>query len=159
MEQNEIRERIEKLRQLIDYHRVMYHTFDKPMISDAAFDGLRRELEQLEKEYPQFIKKQSPAEKVGGPVLKKFEKVTHHIPMLSLQDAFERDEINDWVARLENYLKLKENTLKKSHYYCELKIDGLAIELVYRDGNLIRASTRGDGVTGEDVTQNVKMIE
>jgi len=159
MEQNEIRERIKKLRQLIDYHRVMYHTFDEPVVSDATFDGLRRELEKLEKEYPQFTKKQSPTEKVGGPVLKKFEKVTHHIPMLSLQDAFERDEINDWVTRLENYLKLEKKALTKLHYYCELKIDGLAIELVYEYGKLILASTRGDGVIGENVTQNVKMIE
>ena len=158
MEQEKIRERIKKMQQLVEYHQMMYHTFDAPIISDAAFDNLRRELEKLEKEYPNLAKQKSPVENIGGAVLQKFKKVTHRIPMLSLQDAFESEEIHDWIKRLENFLGVKENTLAKSHYYCELKIDGLAIELIYKKGDLVLAATRGDGVTGEDVTQNVKMI-
>lgn len=159
MEYKEIEERIQKLRKLVEYHRMMYYTFDDPEISDSAFDTLQKELEVLEKKYPEFMNGISPTQKVGDMPLKKFKKVNHTIPMLSLQDAFGREEILDWIGRLEGFLNYTAGTLLTSDYYCELKIDGLAIELIYHEGVLISASTRGDGLIGEDVTENIKTIQ
>lgn len=158
MEKEEIYERIRKLRKLVEYHRTRYHTFDSPEISDEAFDALRRELEALEREYPECADGISPAEMVGGETLDRFEKVPHETPMLSLNDAFSEEEVKEWFDRVDAYLRSHDMSLASASFYCELKIDGLAIELIYEKGALVRGVTRGDGFVGEDITQNVKMV-
>jgi len=156
----DIRRRIEKLRALITYHRTLYHVFDEPHISDAAFDTLKNELEELERTHPQYADKNSPTQVVGGRPLDKFQKVAHVYPMLSFYDAFSEREMQEWYDRFERYIKkpLTSARVKNPLFYCELKIDGLSIELIYKDGKLSRAITRGDGKIGEDVTQNVMTI-
>ncbi len=150
----EIKKRIEKLRKVINYHRYLYHVLDRQEISDAALDSLKEELFQLEQKYPQFITPDSPTQRVGGKPLDKFEKVEHKVPMLSFNDAFSEDEVRDWLKRAEKFLGEKINC----GFYCEPKIDGLAISLLYRKGYFVLGSTRGDGRIGEDVTQNLKTI-
>lgn len=155
---NDIQLRVRKLRKLIDYHRTLYHTFDAPELSDAAFDALKNELEELENKYTELRTADSPTQKVGGKPLAAFQKVTHEAPMLSLTDAFSRTEMEEWLERLSNYLKIDSSTLTREGFYCELKIDGLAVEFVYENSRLVQASTRGDGRVGEDITQNVLNI-
>lgn len=153
------KERIGKLRRLIQYHRALYNTFDAPEISDAAFDTLKNELEELELAFPDLVTPDSPTQTVGAAPLEKFVKVPHETPMLSFNDAFSEEEMREWEERVDRYLR--ENSrfaLAGAGFYCELKIDGLAIELVYERGALVRALTRGDGRIGEDVTQNVMTI-
>ncbi|MDI6821190.1 MAG: NAD-dependent DNA ligase LigA [Patescibacteria group bacterium] len=153
-------ERILKLRKLINYHRTLYHSFDKPEISDAEFDAFKNELEELEYKFPEFVTFDSPTQKVGGAPLEKFEKAPHETPMLSFNDAFSEKEIIEWLERFEKYIgeKLTVQNELSPFFYCELKIDGLAIEFIYENGNLIQALTRGDGLIGEDVTENIKTI-
>ena len=133
------------------------------MISDAALDSLKKELFDLEQQYPELITSDSPTQRVGGQPLKEFKKVRHDQPMLSFNDAFLKEDMEDWLERLEKYLGRKLTyDLRPTTYdlfYCELKIDGLAIELEYENGVLVRGSTRGDGTIGEDVTQNLKTVE
>lgn len=155
----EAEERIQKLRKLLHYHRTLYDTFDAPELSDAAFDALKNELEELEDLFPDLASPDSPTQTVGGAPLKKFVKVPHETPMLSFNDAFSEEEMREWAARVDKYLRENSRqTLEGAGFYCELKIDGLAMELVYEDGMLVRAITRGDGKTGEDVTQNILTI-
>ncbi len=161
MNKEEAKERIEKLRKLIEYHRTLYHVFDAPEIDDAAFDTLKNELEELERKFPDLITPDSPTQVVGGKPLDKFAKVKHIKPMLSFYDAFGEKEMEEWLERLENYLgKPLEKVADPNFplFYCELKIDGLAIELVYENGILVQGSTRGDGLIGEDVTQNLRTV-
>jgi len=146
-------ERMQKLRKMINYHRMLYHTFDAPEISDAAFDTLKNELEELEYKFPEFVTSDSPTQIVGGKPLEEFVKVKHRVPMLSFNDAFSEQEMREWVERVEKYLGIDIKP-----FYCELKIDGLAIELVYERGMFVQGSTRGDGTIGEDITQNLKTI-
>ncbi|MFA4999359.1 MAG: NAD-dependent DNA ligase LigA [Parcubacteria group bacterium] len=155
MMREEAEERIEKLKKEVEKYRHAYHVLDKSLISDEALDSLKKELFDLENKFPEFITPDSPTQRVGGEPLKKFKKVSHEIPMLSFNDAFSEPDIEDWLARIENYLGRKI----KTGFYCELKIDGLAIELTYENGILTNASTRGDGKIGEDITQNVKTVE
>jgi len=155
MTKEEARKRVEKLRQEIEKYRRAYHIEDKSLISDAALDSLKKELFNIENLYPEFITPDSPTQRVGGEPLKEFKKALHKTPMLSFNDAFSETDMMDWVTRVENYLKRKINP----NFYCELKIDGLAIELVYENGALAQASTRGDGKVGEDITQNIKTVE
>jgi DNA ligase (NAD+) len=170
-EEEQAKERISKLRKFIDYHRTLYHTFDTPLLSDEAFDTLKNELEELEYKFPNLVTATSPTQTVGGKPLDKFVKVKHESPMLSFDDAFSVTEMEEWLKRLENYLgkpltvadstptNAKKNLHKSaSLFYCELKLDGLAIELIYDNGELVLGATRGDGFVGEDVTQNVKTI-
>jgi len=155
MDKTQARTRIAKLRQEINYYRHAYHVEDKSLISDAALDSLKKELSKLEEQYPDLITPDSPTQRVGGEPAKQFKRVKHDIPMLSFNDVFSRDELVSWWERLENYLGKKI----KSEVYVEPKIDGFAIELTYRKGMLILASTRGNGLIGEDVTSNVKTVE
>jgi len=157
MNKQEAKKRIEKLKKLINHHRYLYHVLDRQEISDAALDSLKKELFDLEQQFPEFIAPDSPTQRVGGKPLEKFKKVRHIEPMLSFNDAFTRQDIEDWIERIEKLLSDKEK--KEIDFYCELKIDGLAIELVYQNGILKTGSTRGDGIIGEDVTQNLKTIE
>jgi len=157
MKKEEARKRIEKLKEAVNHHRYLYHVLDKQEISDEALDSLKKELFDLEQRFPKFITLDSPTQRVGGKPLGKFEKFKHPLPMLSLNDAFSEKDIEDWQERNENFLREKE--VSKFDYYCELKIDGLAIELVYKEDVLEIGSTRGDGKIGENVTQNLKTIE
>jgi DNA ligase (NAD+) len=153
----QIKQRIEKLREVINYHRYLYHVQDKQEISDAALDSLKKELFDLEQKYPEFITPDSPTQRVGGKPLKEFKKFRHPQRMLSFNDAFSKQDIQDWIARISRLLAPAE--IKNLDFYCELKIDGLAIELIYENGFFGTGATRGDGIIGEDVTQNLKTIE
>ncbi|HNW96286.1 MAG TPA: NAD-dependent DNA ligase LigA [Candidatus Paceibacterota bacterium] len=158
MDRKEAQERIEKLKKEINYHRYLYHVLDKPDLSDAIFDSLKNELEELEYKFPDLITPDSPTQRVGGEPLKEFKKVNHLTPMVSFNDAFSEQEMREWEKRYSDFLN---NELEKTdfQYYCELKIDGLAIELEYENGVFKTGSTRGDGKIGEDVTQNLKTIQ
>lgn len=159
IDKKDAKKRIEKLRQVINYHRYLYHVLDKQEISDAALDSLKKELQDLEKQYPEFITSDSPTQRVGGQPLDKFKKVKHKIRQWSFNDAFSEEEIKDFDARLKRLLEKEIGRKKDLEYTCELKIDGFKIVLTYENGVLKTAATRGDGVQGEDVTQNVKTIE
>ncbi|MDO8585021.1 MAG: NAD-dependent DNA ligase LigA [bacterium] len=150
--------RIEQLKKVIHHHRYLYHVLDKQEISDEALDALKKELFDLETQFPEFVTADSPTQRVGGRPLKEFKKLRHEKPMLSFNDAFSEADMREWLTRLENYLghKVSENDRT---FYCELKIDGLAIELEYVDGVFVRGGTRGDGLVGEDVTQNIRTVE
>jgi DNA ligase (NAD+) len=142
----------------MNYHRTLYHTHDAPELSDAAFDALKNELEEIEHRFPDLATDDSPTQVVGGAPLDAFTKVQHEVPMTSLNDAFSESEMREWFERLENFLDRKLTATSAPLFYCELKLDGLAVELIYENGNLVRALTRGDGKVGEDVTQNVRTI-
>jgi DNA ligase (NAD+) len=157
MDKQEAKKRIEKLRELVNHHRYLYHVLDKQEISDAALDSLKKELFELEQKYPELITPDSPTQRVGGEALKEFKKVKHSQRMLSFNDAFSKEDMEDWQERFTKLLS--DSDKNKVDYYCELKIDGLAIELVYENGFLKTGSTRGDGAIGEDITQNLKTIE
>lgn len=154
MKRNEAQKRIEKLRETIEYHRYLYHVRDTQEVSDAALDSLKHELFQLEQKYPELITSTSPTQRVGGQALDKFLKVTHRSPMLSMEDVFLFEELQEWEQRLKRLGGSDPNP-----YYTELKMDGVAASLWYRDGLLVCGATRGDGKVGEDVTQNIKTIE
>ncbi len=155
MNKQAVKQRIEKLKKEIDRHRYLYHVLDRQEISDAALDSLKHELDQLERQYPEFITLDSPTQRVGGKPLDAFTKVRHTAPMLSLNDVFSKEEVSDWEKRIT---KLVPPGLDLD-YFGEIKMDGLAIALVYRNGLLHHGATRGDGVIGEDVTQNLKTID
>ncbi len=140
----------------ITEHRRRYYEQDAPSISDAEFDALMRELLALEDEFPELRTLDSPSQQVGGAVAPGFSKVTHLTPLLSLGNVFSTEELDQWLDRTE---KLAGPRLAEAGYLCELKIDGLALDLVYRDGVLSSAATRGDGTVGEDVLANVRAIE
>lgn len=154
MNRNEARQQIEKLKKLIDKYRYEYHVLDKQTISDAALDSLKHKLYTLEQQFPEFLTSDSPTQRVGGKPLAKFEKIKHATRMLSMEDVFTPEEFEDWMGRIK---KLSET--QQIELFCMPKLDGLAVSLVYENGILTHAATRGDGITGEDVTQNVKTIE
>lgn len=157
MDKKNAKNRINKLRELINHHRYLYHVLDKQEISDSALDSLKKELFDLEQQYPDLVTFDSPTQRVGGQPLREFKKVKHSQRMLSFNDAFSKKEMEDWQER---FMKLvPENQKSKVDFYCELKIDGLAIELIYINGILQTGSTRGDGNIGEDITQNLKTID
>ena len=154
MSNADIKNRMEKLAKQVNELRFRYHVLDDPAVTDEIYDSLVHELAALEVKYPQFKIKNSPTERVGGEALAKFQKVTHANRMMSLNDAFNEQEVRDWEARIG---KLIPNTLFT--YFAEVKFDGLAISLRYERGNLKIAATRGDGFVGEDVTNNIKTIQ
>lgn len=154
MNKQDAAKRIRQLCLEIEHHRFLYHVEDRQEISDAALDSLKHELSQLEQTYPDLITSDSPTQRVGGKPKKEFKQVVHSSPMLSLEDVFSLGELNEWEKR--NRKIFPKGDYK---YYCELKIDGLAVEIRYENGHLVEASTRGDGKTGEDVTENIKTIE
>jgi DNA ligase (NAD+) len=148
----DVRSRLEELRREVRRHEHLYHVLDRPEITDAQYDALYRELADLEAEHPGLVTPDSPTQRVGGEPGAQFAKVRHRSPMLSLQNAFAEEEIRAWDKRVRAVAG------DEVTYVCELKIDGLAMSLTYRDGRLVRAATRGDGLTGEDVTANVRTI-
>ncbi len=151
----EIKSRADELRAEIEKHNNLYYVMDQPEISDSDYDRLMRELILLEQGYPELITPDSPTQRVGGAPLAVFNSIRHRIPLLSLDNAFGRDDLSAFDERVRRGLKLGE----KIEYTAELKIDGLTIALTYQNGILAQAATRGDGVTGEDVTANVKTIK
>ena len=163
---SDVQEKYTKLRNEIEYHNNLYYNEDKPLISDMEYDALMRELKQLEQKYPELLKNEengesSPTEKIGGTASEKFSKVRHRVPMLSLSNTYNISEIEDFDKRIKKII-LSENVKEHSkelEYILELKLDGLSISLIYENGVLIQAVTRGDGQIGEDVTENIMEIK
>ena len=163
---SDVQEKYTKLRNEIEYHNNLYYNEDKPLISDMEYDALMRELKQLEQEYPELLKNEengesSPTEKIGGTASEKFSKVRHRVPMLSLSNTYNISEIEDFDKRIKKII-LSENVKdhsKELEYILELKLDGLSISLIYENGVLVQAVTRGDGQVGEDVTENIMEIK
>ncbi|MFA5995103.1 MAG: NAD-dependent DNA ligase LigA [Patescibacteria group bacterium] len=153
MTKSQAKTRLKQLCKEIEHYRYLYHVLDKQEISEAALDSLKHELTQLENQYPDLITPDSPSQRVGGLPLANFSKVTHAVKMLSLNDIFSFAELQAWEQRLT---KLTNEPLA---YYTEIKMDGLAVALEYKQGKFVRGSTRGDGKIGEDVTENLKTIE
>lgn len=156
-EKREIQKRIEELRKKTEYYATKYYDEDKPEISDFEYDMLMVELRNLEKENPEFISKESLTQKVGGKVKEGFKKVEHEVPLQSLQDVFGFEEVEEFLNRIEK--QAKENDIEKVEYVVETKIDGLSAALEYKNGKLQRGATRGNGLVGEDVTENIKTIK
>ncbi len=154
-----VKSRIEKLRDTIEKHRKLYHTFDKPEISDEAYDSLISELEELENKYPEFKLFTSPTVRVGGEPLKEFVKVKHEVRQWSYDDVFDFSGLKKWEEKTLNFIRKENLEKEKIDYCCELKIDGLKVVLTYVNGELVRGATRGDGEIGEDVTSNIKTIK
>ncbi len=155
-----IEERIEALRAQVAYHNERYHTLDEPEISDADYDALARELRTLEADHPELADESSPAGQVGGAISATFDPVTHRVPMMSLDNAMNGDELRAWADRVARGLGAAEPPEGAAPtYVCELKFDGLAISLRYENGVFVQAATRGDGRVGEDVTANVATID
>ena len=157
MNKKQAKERIEYLRKTVEYHAKKYYDDDKPEISDFEYDMLMVELRNLEKDYPEFVSTDSLTQKVGGHVKEGFEKVTHEVPLQSLQDIFSFEEIDDFVQKIEQ--KAKENGIEEVSYVVETKIDGLSAALEYKNGEFVRGATRGNGLVGEDVTNNLKTVK
>jgi len=153
MAKEDIKKKLNKLRDTIRHHDQLYYVLDNPVLTDQAYDKLYDELVGLEKEYPNLITDDSPTQRVGGQPLKKFQTVIHKTPLLSLDKASTEGELYEFDKRIRNALNKD-----KIEYFIELKFDGLAIALTYEKGKLVKGSTRGDGVTGEDVTNNIKTI-
>lgn len=149
------------LREEIERHNQAYYVQDAPQTSDAQYDLLMRELQALEATYPELITPESPTQRVGAAPLSAFGSVTHSVPMLSLGNAFEAEDVQAFDKRVADTLKAagKLSGAEQVHYFCELKLDGLAINLRYERGVLVQAATRGDGQTGEDVTSNIRTIK
>ena len=153
MNKNEIKNRIKKLRDEISLLQVKYHEEDNSNVSDEIYDSLVRELRDLENKHPDLkIESNSPLERIGGKPLESFKKIKHEIRMTSLNDVFSDEEVYDWEKRIKKILN------KDFSYFCELKLDGLSASLVYEKGIFTRGATRGDGFVGEDITENLKMI-
>jgi DNA ligase (NAD+) len=147
-----IQKRIEELTNILNEASRNYYELDNPTITDQEYDDLYQELEKLEHKYPEYKKDNSPTNRVGGKVIDEFLKVTHNVPMMSLGDIFSLEEVVDFDQKIKK-------TIKNPNYVCELKIDGLSVSLLYQNGKLVRAATRGNGVIGEDITHNVETIK
>lgn len=156
----ETQQRVQQLRQQLQQASYAYYVLDAPIMEDAVYDRLYRELQQLETDYPQFITPDSPTQRVGEKPATQFTSVQHNIPLYSLENAFNTEELKAWEQRWKKVKNTEEIEIKDSDtiYICELKIDGSALALTYENGLLVRGATRGDGVTGEEITQNVKTI-
>ncbi|MBI4495974.1 MAG: NAD-dependent DNA ligase LigA [Deltaproteobacteria bacterium] len=155
MNEEQAKARIEKLRGEINDHNYRYYVLDQPAISDAEYDRLFRELEDLEKDFPHLITPDSPTQRVGAPPLEKFAPARHTIPMLSLANAFEEEEVKEFDERIKRFLGTRQDI----EYVVEPKLDGVAVELLYERGRFVSGATRGDGFVGEDVTQNLRTIK
>ena len=150
----DIQVRIESLRKEIRHHNHRYYVMDDPSVTDSEYDRLFHALRELEQQYPELITPESPTQRVGAQPLSAFSQVRHELPMLSLDNAFSDEDLTDFNRRLTDRLKSTEEL----EFACEPKLDGIAVSLLYEDGKLVRGATRGDGTTGEDITQNVRTI-
>src|SRR3990167_7655730 len=157
MTKKEAKQRVERLKKIINHNRYLYHVLDRQEISDSALDSLKKELFDLETQFPELITFDSPTQRVAGKPLDKFEKAKHSKQMLSFNDAFSEQDMDGWLKRVSKLLTRDE--VEKIDFYCELKIDGLAIELVYEKGVLSVGSTRGDGEMGDNVPQILKTVK
>ena len=157
MNKKQAKERIEELRKQAEYHAKRYYDDDKPEISDFEYDMLMVELRNLEKEYPEYQSKESLTQKVGGHVKEGFQKVTHEVPLQSLQDVFSIEEVEEYISKIEERAE-KEN-IENRTFVVETKIDGLSAALEYKQGKFVRGATRGNGLVGEDVTNNLKTVK
>ncbi|MGB3513379.1 MAG: NAD-dependent DNA ligase LigA, partial [Microcoleaceae cyanobacterium] len=159
----EIEQRIKQLREQLQAASYAYYILDRPIMEDTVYDRLYRDLQALEIEYPQLIVPDSPTQRVGEKPATKFESIRHNIPLYSLENAFNIEELKSWSERWQRQIKVdspsENKDLERDVYVCELKIDGSALALTYENGVLVRGVTRGDGVTGENITQNVKTIK
>ena len=156
LSKKDAQKRIELLKKEIEKYRYAYHVLNQSLIPDEALDSLKKELYDLERQYPDLITPDSPTQRVGGEPLKEFKKVKHEVPMISLNDAFTEEDMRDWYERIVKLMTPEQ--VQRLQFYCEHKFDGLAISLIYEDGIFTIGSTRGDGYTGEDVTQNLKIL-
>ena len=157
MNKKQAKERIKELREKTEYYAQKYYDEDNPEISDFEYDMLMVELRNLEKQYPELISKESLTQKVGGHVKEGFQKVTHEIPLQSLQDVFSIEEVEEFDERMQK--QAKENNIENIKYVVETKIDGLSAALEYKQGKFVRGATRGNGLVGEDVTNNLKTVK
>ncbi len=155
MKKTEAKKRIEELREITAYHAKRYYDDDAPEISDFEYDMLMNELKNLERQFPELISEDSLTQKVGGTVKEGFEKVTHEVPLQSLQDVFDFDEVREFDKRIQEQARQFET---KVQYVVETKIDGLSAALEYKNGKFVRGATRGNGLIGEDVTENLKTV-
>ena len=146
--------RAAELRERLHHHNYRYYVLDDPEITDAEYDRLLRELQSIEAEYPWLVRDDSPTQRVGAPPLEKFETGQHLVPMLSLENAFDGDEMGEFDRRVRERLGREDAVT----YCVEPKLDGLAVSLLYEDGRFLRGLTRGDGTTGEDVTVNLRTV-
>ena len=153
----EVAARVEELRALIAHNNVLYHTLDSPEIPDAEYDLLVRELRELEEEHPSLASPDSPTNAVGAAPSGLFQEVRHRVPMMSLDNAFDETELRAWAERLRRQDPSLD--LEALAFSCEPKVDGVAMSLTYERGRFVQAATRGDGVTGEDVTANVATVK
>jgi DNA ligase (NAD+) len=151
---DEIQQELEALKKKISYHNQRYYILDNPEISDAEYDRLFQRLLEIEKKHPNLLTPDSPSQKVGSKPQESFSQVSHRRPMLSLENGFDEKDIRDFDARVRKLLKDKY----LCNYIVEPKMDGLAVEIVYENGRLVSASTRGDGYVGENITPNIKTI-
>ena len=154
--EDKIKKRLKKLSLIINKHNILYHQKDKPEITDQEFDKYVIENNHLESLYPHLVLKNSPNKFVGSKIANKFKKIIHKSPMLSLANAFNENNIEDFIDRIKKYLNIDSKV--KIDFLCEPKIDGLSLNLNYKNGKLYSASTRGDGKIGEDVTQNISNV-
>lgn len=152
-ELEKVKELMSNLCKKIEFHNKKYYEEDSPIISDFEYDILYKKLEDLEDEYPELILENSPTKRVGGEKNSKFSPVEHLVPMQSLHDSFSYNELKEFIKRVES--KISNNVT----YVVEPKVDGLSVSLEYENGHLIRGSTRGNGLVGEDVTENIKVIK
>ncbi len=157
MNKTEAKKRIEELRKKTEYYAQKYYDDDKPEISDFEYDMLMVELRNLEKQYPEYKSKESLTQKVGGHVKEGFKKVSHEVPLQSLQDVFSFEEVEEFDERMKK--QAQENGIEKLRYIVETKIDGLSAALEYKQGKFVRGATRGNGLIGEDVTENLKTVK
>ncbi|QLB18480.1 NAD-dependent DNA ligase LigA [Mannheimia granulomatis] len=151
----EVSEQVEQLRQKLRQYEYEYHVLDNPTVPDAEYDRLMNELKNLEWQHPELITSDSPTQRVGAKPLSGFAQITHEIPMLSLDNAFAGEELDGFLRRMESYISENPGNLE---FCCEPKLDGLAVSILYENGILTRAATRGDGTTGEDITANIRTI-
>ena len=159
-------QRITELRAELDEHNYRYYVLDEPSVPDAEYDRLFRELQALEAEHPELVTPESPTQRVGGEALSAFGEVRHEVPMLSLGNAFEEEDLRAFDRSVQSGLGISGGAHTRDlfgggaevEYSCEPKLDGLAVSLLYRDGQLVRGATRGDGSTGEDISANVRTI-
>ena len=152
----QVRNQYEQLKDELNRHNHSYYVLDEPSIPDSEYDRGMRRLQDLEQQYPQLLSPDSPSQRVGGAALPTFSQVAHDVPMLSLDNAFNKEELQDFDRRISDRLNIKDG--EQIEYVCEPKLDGVAVSLLYHDGLLVRGATRGDGKVGEDITANVRTI-
>ena len=153
----DVTEQLTSLRNLIRHHEYCYYVLDAPEIPDSEYDKLIKQLQKIEQQYPNLITIDSPTQRVGGTPLTQFDSIKHELPMLSLDNVFDESSFIAFNKRVKDRLHYNEN--EQVEYCCELKLDGLAVSILYENGKFSKAATRGDGTTGEDITANVRTIK